>query len=266
MFRVCGGGGGGACALYLTILFALEHSRIPASTRRRSPRHSNRHSSIYQSNLFLLPFLIFLFILPSPPPRPHLLVFHSHLARRRSRNNRWTRAPRNDSVPLPSSSALGWRSGGQLYIILIRPERNVRQSMMPVRYSAMNKTPGTGPSSMMAAIMVTAATCNQNEKIEKQTSVFAPEDGNKLRVKNIGKNNYCFIEFQFRVFFFPIFSLSFLFPCPSFAATSFAAHIFFMFGHYLAVSLPLRFPRIFKWSELSSIALNKIINLIMESN
>lgn len=75
----------------------------------------------------------------------------------------------------------------QLYIILIRPERNVRQSMMPVRYSAMNKTAGTGPSSMMAAIMVTAATCNQNEKIEKQASIFTPDDSTKLKVPTTGK-------------------------------------------------------------------------------
>lgn len=64
-----------------------------------------------------------------------------------------------------------------MYIILIRPERNVRQSMMPVRYSAMNKnSTGNAPSSMMAAIMVTAATCNQNEKIEKQTTILVPDD------------------------------------------------------------------------------------------
>lgn len=54
---------------------------------------------------------------------------------------------------------------------------------MPVRYSAMNKTTGSGPSSMMAAIMVTAATCNQNEKIEKQSK----EDAKKLKVPNNGK-------------------------------------------------------------------------------
>lgn len=54
----------------------------------------------------------------------------------------------------------------QLYIILIRPERNVRQSMMPVRYSAINKTTNSGQS-MMAAVMVTAATCNQKEKLQK---------------------------------------------------------------------------------------------------
>lgn len=77
----------------------------------------------------------------------------------------------------------------KLYIILIRPERNVRQSMMPVRYSAMNKTTGTGPSSMMAAIMVTAATCNQNEKIEKQTTIYPAEDASKLKVLSTG-NSY----------------------------------------------------------------------------
>lgn len=42
----------------------------------------------------------------------------------------------------------------------------MRQSMMPVRYSAINKTSNSGQS-MMATVMVTAATCNQKEKIEK---------------------------------------------------------------------------------------------------
>lgn len=40
----------------------------------------------------------------------------------------------------------------------------------------MNKNSGTGPTSMMAAIMVTAATCNQNEKLEKQRTSLAPDD------------------------------------------------------------------------------------------
>lgn len=53
----------------------------------------------------------------------------------------------------------------------------MRQSMMPVRYSAMNKnSTGNAPTSMMAAIMVTAATCNQNEKIEKQTTMLTPDE------------------------------------------------------------------------------------------
>lgn len=45
----------------------------------------------------------------------------------------------------------------------------MRQSMMPVRYSAINKSSGTANSgSMMAAVVVTAATCNQKEKLTKQ--------------------------------------------------------------------------------------------------
>lgn len=39
--------------------------------------------------------------------------------------------------------------------------------MMPPRYGNMHRTAGTGPSSMMAAAVVTAATCAQEEKIQK---------------------------------------------------------------------------------------------------
>uniref|UniRef100_A0A1W7R6Q5 Putative metabotropic glutamate receptor n=1 Tax=Aedes albopictus TaxID=7160 RepID=A0A1W7R6Q5_AEDAL len=58
----------------------------------------------------------------------------------------------------------------KLYIILIRPERNIRQSMMPIRYSTINKTTGSAQSSVMAAVIVTAATCNENEKVIKNVS------------------------------------------------------------------------------------------------
>ncbi|XP_050072706.1 chromatin-remodeling ATPase INO80-like [Anopheles maculipalpis] len=58
----------------------------------------------------------------------------------------------------------------KLYIILIRPERNIRQSMMPIRYSTINKTTGSAQSSVMAAVIVTAATCNENEKVIKSNS------------------------------------------------------------------------------------------------
>uniref|UniRef100_A0A8D8HVL6 Metabotropic glutamate receptor 8 n=2 Tax=Culex pipiens TaxID=7175 RepID=A0A8D8HVL6_CULPI len=58
----------------------------------------------------------------------------------------------------------------KLYIILIRPERNIRQSMMPIRYSTINKTTGSAQSSMMAAVIVTAATCNENEKVMNNVS------------------------------------------------------------------------------------------------
>lgn len=39
--------------------------------------------------------------------------------------------------------------------------------MMPPRYANMHRTANTGPSSMMAAAVVTAATCAQEEKIQK---------------------------------------------------------------------------------------------------
>ncbi|GAB0096107.1 Metabotropic glutamate receptor [Sergentomyia squamirostris] len=70
------------------------------------------------------------------------------------------------TISLSASVTVACLFSPKLYIILIRPERNVRQSMMPVRYSAINKTSNSGQS-MMAAVMVTAATCNQKEKIQK---------------------------------------------------------------------------------------------------
>jgi hypothetical protein len=45
---------------------------------------------------------------------------------------------------------------------------------MPVRYSAINKQggpPSGGQSSMMATVMVTAATCNQKEKVQKHVNI-----------------------------------------------------------------------------------------------
>ncbi|KAJ3644202.1 hypothetical protein Zmor_026872 [Zophobas morio] len=40
--------------------------------------------------------------------------------------------------------------------------------MMPMRYSAFNKSSATtGSGSMMAAVMVTAATCDQKQQIQK---------------------------------------------------------------------------------------------------
>lgn len=51
---------------------------------------------------------------------------------------------------------------------------------------------------MMAAIMVTAATCNQNEKIEKQSK----EDAKKLKVPNNGKllhSQFKYLSMRIRV-------------------------------------------------------------------
>ncbi|KAF2903644.1 hypothetical protein ILUMI_02551 [Ignelater luminosus] len=68
----------------------------------------------------------------------------------------------------------------KLYIILIRPERNVRQSMMPMRYSAINKSSGTaGSGSMMAPVMVTAATCDQKQQIQKHVPPLQREASEK---------------------------------------------------------------------------------------
>lgn len=60
----------------------------------------------------------------------------------------------------------------QLYIILVRPERNVRQSMMTAnRCKGLSKPPTTGSTSMMSTVMVTVTTCNQKEKIQRHMSI-----------------------------------------------------------------------------------------------
>lgn len=60
----------------------------------------------------------------------------------------------------------------QLYIILIRPERNIRQSMMTTnRLKGLSKPPTTGSTSMMSTVMVTVTTCNQKEKIQRHMSI-----------------------------------------------------------------------------------------------
>ncbi|XP_017150176.1 metabotropic glutamate receptor 2 isoform X2 [Drosophila miranda] len=71
------------------------------------------------------------------------------------------------TISLSASVTIACLFSPKLYIILIRPERNVRQSMMPPRHGNMHRTAGTGPSSMMAAAVVGAATCAQEEKIQR---------------------------------------------------------------------------------------------------
>ncbi|KAK4876127.1 hypothetical protein RN001_012549 [Aquatica leii] len=72
------------------------------------------------------------------------------------------------TISLSASVTVACLFSPKLYIILIRPERNVRQSMMPMRYSAINKSSGTaGSGSMMAPVMVTAVTCDQKQQIQK---------------------------------------------------------------------------------------------------
>ncbi|XP_037917846.1 metabotropic glutamate receptor 2-like [Hermetia illucens] len=87
------------------------------------------------------------------------------------------------TISLSASVTVACLFSPKLYIILIRPERNVRQSMMPARYSAINRGTGSGPSSMMAPIMVTAATCNQDEKMQKhiQSPTTEAAENGKLK-------------------------------------------------------------------------------------
>ncbi|KAK9873211.1 hypothetical protein WA026_021443 [Henosepilachna vigintioctopunctata] len=74
------------------------------------------------------------------------------------------------TISLSASVTIACLFSPKLYIILIRPERNIRQSMMPMRYSAITKSSGTTGShggSMMAALMVTAATCDSKQQVQK---------------------------------------------------------------------------------------------------
>ncbi|XP_012160672.2 uncharacterized protein LOC101452380 [Ceratitis capitata] len=85
------------------------------------------------------------------------------------------------TISLSASVTVACLFSPKLYIILIRPERNVRQSMMPPRYGNMHRTAGTGPSSMMAAAVVTAATCAQEEKIQKHITPTNTEHSTKAK-------------------------------------------------------------------------------------
>ncbi|GJQ86872.1 putative receptor family ligand binding region [Trypoxylus dichotomus] len=85
------------------------------------------------------------------------------------------------TISLSASVTVACLFSPKLYIILIRPERNVRQSMMPMRYSAISKTTGTaGSGSMMATVMVTAATCNQKQQIQKHVPPVETEHQNGI--------------------------------------------------------------------------------------
>ncbi|XP_070066036.1 metabotropic glutamate receptor 4 isoform X3 [Drosophila virilis] len=85
------------------------------------------------------------------------------------------------TISLSASVTIACLFSPKLYIILVRPERNVRQSMMPPRYGNMHRTAGTGPSSMMAAAVVTAATCAQEEKLQKHITPTETEHSIKAK-------------------------------------------------------------------------------------
>ncbi|XP_055853486.1 metabotropic glutamate receptor 2 isoform X1 [Episyrphus balteatus] len=86
------------------------------------------------------------------------------------------------TISLSASVTIACLFTPKLYIILVRPERNVRQSMMPPRYG-MHRGTGTGPSSMMAAAVVTAATCAQEENIQKHITPTTLDDSKIASVK-----------------------------------------------------------------------------------
>ncbi|XP_076678779.1 metabotropic glutamate receptor B isoform X2 [Andrena cerasifolii] len=73
------------------------------------------------------------------------------------------------TISLSASVTIACLFSPKLYIILIRPERNVRQSMMPARYSTTKSSAvtATNASSMIAPITLTAATCDQNKTVKK---------------------------------------------------------------------------------------------------
>ncbi|XP_034475768.1 metabotropic glutamate receptor 2 [Drosophila innubila] len=85
------------------------------------------------------------------------------------------------TISLSASVTIACLFSPKLYIILVRPERNVRQSMMPPRYGNMHRTAGTGPSSMMAAAVVTAATCAQEENLQKHITPTDTEHSIKAK-------------------------------------------------------------------------------------
>ncbi|XP_046737339.1 metabotropic glutamate receptor 2-like [Diprion similis] len=76
------------------------------------------------------------------------------------------------TISLSASVTIACLFSPKLYIILIRPDRNVRQSMMPARYSTTKNSAvtGTNASSMMAAVTLTAATCDQNKAVKRHVT------------------------------------------------------------------------------------------------
>ncbi|XP_063708761.1 metabotropic glutamate receptor 2 [Culicoides brevitarsis] len=84
----------------------------------------------------------------------------------------------------------------KMYIILIRPERNVRQSMMPVRLTTFNKSANDG--SMMGPVMLTAVTSGQNEKVKSVSGENkVAENGNTVKYVEIGTQTCTVTDFVF---------------------------------------------------------------------
>ncbi|XP_014601377.1 PREDICTED: metabotropic glutamate receptor 2-like isoform X2 [Polistes canadensis] len=74
------------------------------------------------------------------------------------------------TISLSASLTIACLFTPKLYIILIRPDRNVRQNIMPPRPYNTTKSSavtGTNASSMMAPVTLTAVTCDQNKAVKK---------------------------------------------------------------------------------------------------
>ncbi|CAB0028906.1 unnamed protein product [Trichogramma brassicae] len=73
------------------------------------------------------------------------------------------------TISLSASVTIACLFSPKLYIILIRPERNVRQSMMPNRHGTTKNSgvTSTNMSSMMAPVTLTAVTCDQNKTVQQ---------------------------------------------------------------------------------------------------
>ncbi|XP_066996149.2 metabotropic glutamate receptor 4 [Anabrus simplex] len=89
------------------------------------------------------------------------------------------------TISLSASVTLACLFSPKLYIIIVRPERNVRQSMMPVRYSAIKSPAMTGTTqtgSMMAAVV-----CPQKPQLmpplQSSSSQGTQSDGVDLEVR-----------------------------------------------------------------------------------
>ncbi|XP_076643569.1 metabotropic glutamate receptor B [Halictus rubicundus] len=94
------------------------------------------------------------------------------------------------TISLSASVTIACLFSPKLYIILIRPERNVRQSMMPTRYSTTKSSAvtATNVSSMIAPVTLTGASCDQNKAVKKHiistTDCWTQSEYYELEVKD----------------------------------------------------------------------------------
>ncbi|CAG9819286.1 unnamed protein product [Phaedon cochleariae] len=101
-----------------------------------------------------------------------------------------------DNKPFSYNKPFSQRDG---CLLIFAEERNIRQSLMPMRYGGFNKT--STNTNMMAAIMVTAVTCDQQQNVEKhvtpvdelETDMYLKEphtkDSSTQTSSDLGSNN-----------------------------------------------------------------------------